>query len=282
METTFNRSSHCITENWLSNCLVGHSATPTHMSYGPETTIIEYLKASQFRYSNRPNLTAIQQNGPHRSLMHTSVEIQGCHRCLKSEAKIVMTFLTIVSQDPNWLSRFTDSDDIVRADTDIRERNDAINVLSLSPVEQFLLLKNGWKFSSTVEVCRYQAHEEEHFNGETDGATSEFCIKTNGEVQVWNYTEPTRNNQKDAVFGVVTRLEYIKLHRKMSGSVQARKVHVQRTTRPQSRHRYHTFWIAGAFMELTKHGLAACGQQNWCEIVHGRNVAIGWTERTSD
>ncbi|GAA49326.1 hypothetical protein CLF_102871 [Clonorchis sinensis] len=171
---------------------------------------------------------------------------------------------------------------VFSTDASLPYNHDLFESLIVKKRINFLLLKNGWKFSSTVEVCRYQAHEEEHFNGETDGATSEFCIKTNGEVQVWNYTEPTRNNQKDAVFGVVTRLEYIKLHRKMSGSVQARKVHVQRTTRPQSRHRYHTFWIAGAFMELTKHGLAACGQQNWCEIVHGRNVAIGWTERTSD
>ncbi|KER22815.1 hypothetical protein T265_09153 [Opisthorchis viverrini] len=45
--------------------LVTDSPTPTHTSYGSETTIVEHLKTSQFRCSNRPSLTAIQQNSPY-------------------------------------------------------------------------------------------------------------------------------------------------------------------------------------------------------------------------
>ncbi|KAG5446908.1 hypothetical protein CSKR_113973 [Clonorchis sinensis] len=61
----------------LFNCLVTDTPAPTHTSYGSETTIVEHLKTSQFRCSNRPSPTAIQQNSPHCSLIHTSLEIQG-------------------------------------------------------------------------------------------------------------------------------------------------------------------------------------------------------------
>ncbi|KAG5454569.1 hypothetical protein CSKR_105469 [Clonorchis sinensis] len=77
LDTFFNGSTRCTTQNSLSNCLVTDSLTPSHTSYGSETTIVEHLKTSQFRCSNRPSLTAIQQNSPHCSLIHTSLEIQG-------------------------------------------------------------------------------------------------------------------------------------------------------------------------------------------------------------
>ncbi|KAG5442718.1 hypothetical protein CSKR_108025 [Clonorchis sinensis] len=65
LDTFFNGSTRCTTQNSLSNCLVTDSPTPSHTSYGSETTIVEHLKTSQFRCSNRPSLTAIQQNSPH-------------------------------------------------------------------------------------------------------------------------------------------------------------------------------------------------------------------------
>ncbi|KAG5444970.1 hypothetical protein CSKR_102576 [Clonorchis sinensis] len=46
-----------------------------HQPTRSETTIVEHLKTSQFRCSNRPSLTAIQQNSPHCSLIHTSFHI---------------------------------------------------------------------------------------------------------------------------------------------------------------------------------------------------------------
>ncbi|KAG5450969.1 hypothetical protein CSKR_105278 [Clonorchis sinensis] len=47
------------------HCFIKDSPTPTHTSFGSHTTIVEHLKTSQFRCSNRPSLTAIQQNSPH-------------------------------------------------------------------------------------------------------------------------------------------------------------------------------------------------------------------------
>ncbi|KAG5444816.1 hypothetical protein CSKR_108396 [Clonorchis sinensis] len=72
LDTFFNGSTRCTTQNSLSNCLVTDSWTPSHTSYGSETTIVERLKTSKFRCSNRPSLTAIQQNSPHCSLIHTT------------------------------------------------------------------------------------------------------------------------------------------------------------------------------------------------------------------
>ncbi|KER33305.1 hypothetical protein T265_00804 [Opisthorchis viverrini] len=54
LDTFFNGSTRYTTENTLSNCLVTDSPTPTHTSYGSETVIVEHLKTSQFRCSNRP------------------------------------------------------------------------------------------------------------------------------------------------------------------------------------------------------------------------------------
>ncbi|KAG5442668.1 hypothetical protein CSKR_111904 [Clonorchis sinensis] len=77
LDIFFNGSTLCTTENSLSNCLVTDMPTPTHTSYGSQTTIVEHLKTSQFRCSNRPSPTGIQQNSPHCRLIHTSLEIQG-------------------------------------------------------------------------------------------------------------------------------------------------------------------------------------------------------------
>ncbi|KAG5449309.1 hypothetical protein CSKR_100605 [Clonorchis sinensis] len=57
LDTFFNGSIRCTTQNSLSNCLVTDSPTPSHTSYGSETTIVEHLKTSQFRCSNRPSLS---------------------------------------------------------------------------------------------------------------------------------------------------------------------------------------------------------------------------------
>ncbi|KER28845.1 hypothetical protein T265_04387 [Opisthorchis viverrini] len=59
-----------------SNCRVTDSPTPIHTAYGPETTIVEHLKTSQFRCSNRPSLTAIQPNSPHSNESTSSVTVQ--------------------------------------------------------------------------------------------------------------------------------------------------------------------------------------------------------------
>ncbi|KAG5445492.1 hypothetical protein CSKR_100980 [Clonorchis sinensis] len=106
LDTFFNRSTRCTTENPLSNCLVTDSPTPTHTSSGSETKVVEHLKTSQFRCSNRPSLTATQQNSPHCSLLHTSLEIQGYttliplpterQRCLGGNASTVPFFTQIV------------------------------------------------------------------------------------------------------------------------------------------------------------------------------------------
>ncbi|KAG5443950.1 hypothetical protein CSKR_113806 [Clonorchis sinensis] len=71
LDTFFNGSTRCTTGNSLSNCLLTDTPTPTHTSYGSETTIVEHLKASQFRRSNRLSLTAIQPDSPHCGLIHT-------------------------------------------------------------------------------------------------------------------------------------------------------------------------------------------------------------------
>ncbi|GAA53440.1 hypothetical protein CLF_110238 [Clonorchis sinensis] len=57
-------STRCTTENSLSNRFNTDSPTPSHVSYGSETTVVEHLKASQFRYLNTPSLshTTIQPN----------------------------------------------------------------------------------------------------------------------------------------------------------------------------------------------------------------------------
>ncbi|KER21698.1 hypothetical protein T265_10042 [Opisthorchis viverrini] len=65
LDTFFNGSTRYTNKNTLSNRLITDSPTPTHTSYGSETTIVEHLKTSQFRCSNRPSLTAIQQNSPY-------------------------------------------------------------------------------------------------------------------------------------------------------------------------------------------------------------------------
>ncbi|KAG5453011.1 hypothetical protein CSKR_109430 [Clonorchis sinensis] len=70
LDTFFNGST---TENSLPNYSVTYSPTPTHTSYGSETTIVQHLKTSRFNCSNRPSLTAIQKNSPHCSLIHTSL-----------------------------------------------------------------------------------------------------------------------------------------------------------------------------------------------------------------
>ncbi|KAG5445042.1 hypothetical protein CSKR_105058 [Clonorchis sinensis] len=70
LDTIFNGSTCCTTENSPSNCLVTDTPTPTHTSYGSETTIVEHLKTSQFPCSNGSSLTTIQQNIPHCSLIH--------------------------------------------------------------------------------------------------------------------------------------------------------------------------------------------------------------------
>ncbi|KER27079.1 hypothetical protein T265_13858, partial [Opisthorchis viverrini] len=61
LDTFSNGSTRCTTENALSSCFVTDSThiplIPTHTSYGSETTIVEHLKTSQFRCSNRPSLT---------------------------------------------------------------------------------------------------------------------------------------------------------------------------------------------------------------------------------
>ncbi|KAG5446787.1 hypothetical protein CSKR_105542 [Clonorchis sinensis] len=57
----------------LEGELVTDWPIPTHTSYGSETTIVEHLKTSQFRYSNRPSLTAIQQSSPHLGVWVLSV-----------------------------------------------------------------------------------------------------------------------------------------------------------------------------------------------------------------
>ncbi|KER22501.1 hypothetical protein T265_14838, partial [Opisthorchis viverrini] len=55
------------------------------------------------------------------------------------------------------------------------------------------------------------------------------------------------------------------------------KKHVQRMTYPQDHHRYHTFWIADALVDHTKHSLAIPPVE-WGD----RNTAIGCTVRTND
>ncbi|KER27615.1 hypothetical protein T265_05339 [Opisthorchis viverrini] len=71
LDIFFNGSTRCTTKNTLSNCLVMDSRTPTHTSYGSETTIVDHVKTSQFRCSNRSSLTTTQQNSPYCSLIHT-------------------------------------------------------------------------------------------------------------------------------------------------------------------------------------------------------------------
>ncbi|KAG5445895.1 hypothetical protein CSKR_109642 [Clonorchis sinensis] len=44
-------------KNSFSTFLVTDSPTPTHKSYGSETTFVEHLKTSQFRCSNRLSLS---------------------------------------------------------------------------------------------------------------------------------------------------------------------------------------------------------------------------------
>ncbi|KAG5444743.1 hypothetical protein CSKR_113851 [Clonorchis sinensis] len=61
------------TQNSLPNCLVTDSPTPTYTSYGPEMAIVEHLKTSQFRCSNLPSLTAIQQNSLQCSLFGSKI-----------------------------------------------------------------------------------------------------------------------------------------------------------------------------------------------------------------
>ncbi|KER29677.1 hypothetical protein T265_03778 [Opisthorchis viverrini] len=77
------------TENSLSKCLVRNSLTPSHTSYGPETEIVEHMKMSQFRCSNRSSLTAIQQNSPYCSLTHESLETPQVSRISQSDPSLV-------------------------------------------------------------------------------------------------------------------------------------------------------------------------------------------------
>ncbi|KAG5448922.1 hypothetical protein CSKR_103458 [Clonorchis sinensis] len=49
LNTVFNESVPCTTKNPPTNCLITDLPTPTYTSSGPETTIVEHLKTSQFR-----------------------------------------------------------------------------------------------------------------------------------------------------------------------------------------------------------------------------------------
>ncbi|KAG5451227.1 hypothetical protein CSKR_110002 [Clonorchis sinensis] len=52
------------------------------------------------------------------------------------------------------------------------------------------------------------------------------------------------------------------------------KAHVQRMTHPQGHHRYHTFRIAGALAERTKHGLATHDQRSWLKLFTTRTSQL--------
>ncbi|KAG5451073.1 hypothetical protein CSKR_105579, partial [Clonorchis sinensis] len=76
LDTFINGSTRCTTENSLSNSLLMDTPTPTHTRYGSETTIVEHLRTSQFRCSNRPSPTAIQQNSLHLFLVFIGLELR--------------------------------------------------------------------------------------------------------------------------------------------------------------------------------------------------------------
>ncbi|KAG5452497.1 hypothetical protein CSKR_103297 [Clonorchis sinensis] len=63
------------------------SPTPTHTSYGSETTIVEHLRTPQFRCSNRPSLTTTQKTAHSVALYTRSLRFRDTpirsHRCLK-------------------------------------------------------------------------------------------------------------------------------------------------------------------------------------------------------
>ncbi|KAG5446084.1 hypothetical protein CSKR_103838 [Clonorchis sinensis] len=110
LDTFFNGSTRCTTQNSLSNCLVTDSPTPSHTSYGSETTIVEHLKTSQFRCSNRPSLTAIQQNSPHCSLIHACLKLANATRALEIRAfTSSVTLQSELMQLPRYVKRSTTS-----------------------------------------------------------------------------------------------------------------------------------------------------------------------------
>ncbi|KER31163.1 hypothetical protein T265_02492 [Opisthorchis viverrini] len=110
LDTFFNGSTRYTTENTLSNCLVTDSPTPTHASYGSETTIVEHLKTSQVRCSNRPILTAIQQNSPYCSSIHTCLKLANANRALQVHAfTSSVTLHSELIQLPRYVKRSTTS-----------------------------------------------------------------------------------------------------------------------------------------------------------------------------
>ncbi|KER19777.1 hypothetical protein T265_11528 [Opisthorchis viverrini] len=153
------------------------SPTPTHTSYGSETTIVEQLKTFQFRRSNRPILTSIQQNSPYCSLIHTSLEIQRfitLKSCLKSakatrdlQSRALTSSVTLQSeliQLPRYVKRSTTSTISSRivsgAFSDCTSTSMTLHFMGAKciPKDRMTLGLKGWRTYVSLKV-RYREHQ---------------------------------------------------------------------------------------------------------------------------
>ncbi|KAG5454945.1 hypothetical protein CSKR_105882 [Clonorchis sinensis] len=121
LDTFFNGSTRCTTENSLSSCLVTDTSTPNHTSYGYETAVVEHLKTPQFRYSNRlktsqfrcsnrPSLTVVQQNSPYWIHHSGAIGVANATRALQIRALTPsVTLQSELIQLPRYVKRSTTS-----------------------------------------------------------------------------------------------------------------------------------------------------------------------------
>ncbi|KAG5443884.1 hypothetical protein CSKR_100868 [Clonorchis sinensis] len=178
LDTFFNGSTRCTTEYSLSNCLITDTSTPTHTSYGCSAKIVEHLKTSQFRCSNRPSLTAIQRNSPHCNLMHTSLEIQR-HTTLQIRAfTSSVTLQSELIQPPRNVKRSTTSSaspwNVSSVFSDCMSRSRILNFMNQALNEDFASIfeQCEWEVIGPEARWRLREHMQSEISEAIGGSTS--------------------------------------------------------------------------------------------------------------